>query len=768
MPDVRYVISVDAEGAVSKIETVDQALEKLKGTTDDATKKDNYFSDALSGVWKQFTVGAIAASAVQTAIGDVKDLFSSSIEAAKMEEQTEVKLTAALQLNGQARLAMLPGLKEFARDQQNATIFSRYQIEASEAVLASLTHLDQDGIQVAIKGAIGLASVFGLDLEQATRMVEKAATGHAEALARYGIVADSSLSKTEQFADILRQLTALYPLATAQTSTLEGGQKQLANTTTELKARFGAIISDTLGLRDAQAAANTIAKDLLNTFKEMPAPITAAGVQMKVGFGPVSAFVPDAVYADVAAKNLTTSIKGLGDFAEQSGLPMRQMGDDTLYAANAWQTFISWTGKSPALEKFVALLTELGLHSTEQVASGLKDITSKEKDLSLAYATGVISLTQYNIGMENLWAQKDKLIGVDTFLQQQEKGLQELSSGWFEEIMKGTNIVDDFASMWEENDRYIDKSLQDMETEQKNSIKLTGEQRAAAEGYAGAARKAFQDPFSGLKVGDLAGQLARVQKEMASIGPATPVEKVKTLDKEIQQLQEDMNKASAATIAKLENWGIAVQGVGNIFSQLQTNQTQAIDNDYQQRLDAINKNIKDETKRQAAIDALNTEFDAKRHAAARAAAIEAKAIALAQATINMFEAITKTYAELGPFGIPMGTLMGILCAAEIAAIAAQPIPLAQGAVFTKATPMLMGGREYVGGEAGPEILGSEATIRRVVREEVKAAGRSGTPVIVTFNVQAFDSQDVATFLRSRAREVLQGMLDRRELMIRPA
>ncbi len=78
-------------------------------------------------------------------------------------------------------------------------------------MIAQLSNLDKQGLQQATKSAIGMASVFKVDLHSAATMVAKAMAGSTAALSRYGIkVDDSTYLDITVYVTILENTTTMY------------------------------------------------------------------------------------------------------------------------------------------------------------------------------------------------------------------------------------------------------------------------------------------------------------------------------------------------------------------------------------------------------------------------------------------------------------------------------------------------------------------------------------------------------------------------------
>ncbi len=65
------------------------------------------------------------------------------------------------------------------------------QVESGMAVMTTIGKLSEDQIPAATRAAVGLSKVLGIELNEAFKLVGKAAAGKTETLGRYGIVVDA-------------------------------------------------------------------------------------------------------------------------------------------------------------------------------------------------------------------------------------------------------------------------------------------------------------------------------------------------------------------------------------------------------------------------------------------------------------------------------------------------------------------------------------------------------------------------------------------------
>jgi hypothetical protein len=248
----------------------------------------------------------------------------------------------------------------------------------------------------------------------------------------------------------------------------------------------------------------------------------------------------------------------------------------------------------------------------------------------------------------------------------------------------------------------------------ETTVTATGDVEAGLQ-QAAAAAKAFDDEMKSLAgptVADVERQIAAidevVRKYGTDLGPTA--QRVKELREEQERLRDSITEptawdefVTAASTAMDKVKAVTSQVFGAITSvvqQSQKNKEIAIENEYKKRLAVINATIKDETKKAAAIQALEAEFQIKRTAAQAAAAKTSKAVALMDAVVNTADAVTKALTAGPIIGPILAGIIGAMGAVQIALIAKQPIPLAKGAVFNR--PTLLPARDFQVAEAGEQ------------------------------------------------------------------
>jgi len=259
VPDVRIEVYSDVHGTPKNLKDVETSLDKMEKGAGVADK-------TMGGLWKQFAIGELAVKALNKAYAIGKDLVLDGIKNAMEQEKVETALKAALEITGRTVEGNLKHYLDFAAAQQKVTLYTDEEIEACQALLLQLTNLNQQGIDRAVKGAMGLATVMGTDLQAATMTVTKAMEGNFVALGRVGIKVDENLTAGKKQASLLDQLEKLYKRTTAETDTFGGSVEQLNISFGEVLETFGKTItnSDTAkksleGLKKAVDDLNTIA-----------------------------------------------------------------------------------------------------------------------------------------------------------------------------------------------------------------------------------------------------------------------------------------------------------------------------------------------------------------------------------------------------------------------------------------------------------------------------------------------------------------------------
>ena len=289
---------------------------QLNKALDSATKKGLNLESTL-----QTAVGVFAGNLLTKgaeiavgAIGSLVDITQEAIDAAAGQEVAVNNLNAALARSGNLTQETTADLQAYASQLQATTKFEDDAAIAATALLQSLTKLDKDGLKAGVSAAADLATVLGIDLDSAIRLIAKGAAGQTEAFSRYGIAVQKGTTDTESFNNVIASLNAKFGgAAAAQLNTYSGSVTALKNAYGDLLEPIGdvivknpAVIATFNAIKDVINGANTAVAENNGVFKEL---------------------VQDGIFATIAAakllldgldgitivvKALSASIQGIG------------------------------------------------------------------------------------------------------------------------------------------------------------------------------------------------------------------------------------------------------------------------------------------------------------------------------------------------------------------------------------------------------------------------------------------------------------------------
>jgi len=198
------------------------------------------------------TAGFISAQAILGAVGTgvraLSGFVADSVKSYAAAETAQVKLTAALRAQGTATPQTIAAYNDLATQFQHTTVYSDDLINSMQGLLVEVGNVMPAQMKGALQASADLASGLGIDLETATTLVAKAASGHTETLGRYGITVDQAALKTEGFDAVLQAINRQFGgQAAAQVDTYAGSIQKMANAWDNVKEAVGkAIVTDPL------------------------------------------------------------------------------------------------------------------------------------------------------------------------------------------------------------------------------------------------------------------------------------------------------------------------------------------------------------------------------------------------------------------------------------------------------------------------------------------------------------------------------------------
>ena len=238
MADIKYVVQVDDQGGIKKLQNLDQVLDDLQGTS---RKTDT----AFSSLWQQFALGQVAVNAAYKAFGFLKSTLTDSISEAADYEKAFKGLDAAFAISGRTMPGMTDHLKRYADAMMNLGLADDSAVLKAESLTMQLTQLDEAGIKAVTRGAIGLSAVFGMDLQSAVEMLSRGMEGQFYALNRLFPAIRNATGEGEKHAALMKIMNDLYARAVVDTGTYAGKVKQLGIEWAETKKTIGEQILNT-------------------------------------------------------------------------------------------------------------------------------------------------------------------------------------------------------------------------------------------------------------------------------------------------------------------------------------------------------------------------------------------------------------------------------------------------------------------------------------------------------------------------------------------
>lgn len=217
----------------------------LSKTLDSGIKQASTLEGTLSTALGVFGGGLLlkGASLFADALGSIVNVGKEAVENAIQQEIAVNNLNNALARSGNYSKAASLDMQEYASSLQNASVYGDDLVLNNVALLQSLTNLNTEGLKKGVSAAADLASVLGIDLEGATRLVAKAATGNVSSLQRYGIEIVKGRDNAESFANTLKALNDQFSgAAKSQLNTYAGALAAAKNAYGDMLEPLGDII----------------------------------------------------------------------------------------------------------------------------------------------------------------------------------------------------------------------------------------------------------------------------------------------------------------------------------------------------------------------------------------------------------------------------------------------------------------------------------------------------------------------------------------------
>jgi len=679
MSDIKFTVTVDTAGGIVNIQNLEKAIDTSGKTAEGAHGP---FDKLFQGV----AAGIISADLLGKGFSKTTGFLRDTIGAAADAEKANQGLDAALFTTGRTTAQLGDHFKAYADQLMRSTVYDDEAIKGAQDLLLQLTSLDKDGIDRATKGAIGLATVFRMDLGSASELVARWMEGNTDRIKKYGIHVDETASKEKQQAQILEQLGIYYQRAELATGTFSGILAQLKNVFVEAQEKIGTAVTQNESFRKTVKAI----KDEIQLFID-------SGQAEK--WGERLSRVLD--LAILGAKGFFKMLKegpmGMGDvLAEQIINPMEGVHAETI--------------------KNVKTITEF--------RDGLKWIKPTVAEMKEEIEKGAASWGEYRyrIAQANAEFEKNKktlggwmdqafgVIGINTEIAKSFDKSSGGAKGLGDELAKGSIRkmgfdLKEMAFISEELNADVGKVLLTMaqlgqpttkplslawkgwfletkkQLEELEKIAKEASDRIPYD-FAEAALKYQQEVADAVNhIQSTMGGVSNVITGLGNLSQAKEEARLQNLNAYYDTAERNLNNYYAAEEKKIEDSGLSEE---------------------QKRA----KILALEKEKQTKISLLENEADQKRKEMQREAAKTAKEVAKLTTVINTASGIMGALTAIpwGPWNWIQAGLVGIQGAVELAVINAQPLPLATGGVFTQPTRFMTERGGYYKAEQGEMMI----------------------------------------------------------------
>ena len=738
--------TADAQKRIAELE---KEVSRLSKETKDSGSAS---SSAASGLGSMGSSAVAAVAGIAAATAAVKALVSAAkecIEALKVQEQAETRLSAVLKATGNQIGMNVTELKALASATQSITRFGDEAVIEAEKVLIATQSLDKDGLQRAIMASADLAEAMGTDIVSAASTMAYALQDPEQGLSRLrrqGIAfTDEEIAQVKALQDandlygaqaiVLEKIESRYKgVAKAVGDTPTGTLDKIKNVWGDIKEGLGGALVDALGpaielvyqgllkisewINRARAAVKT----------EQEVKVVTDRLNKNEGFEGIEDDVLMAAIDQYTRDKQTSNLRrGLSEGTYNKWISLIQTELDSRAAARAAELSLviptasssGSSGSSPVTEdpawksffgkygnestgyratQYQAIIDEAtALRSQMRLENGNFNKTTRE-------AWGVETLDEFveiynQLGeiIDTTQAKKDKLF------EEPEQNPEWLPTDYLAEYNTAVSQLESQLAM-------LDQQIE--ETTDPATLKyLQGVRDGLQDNYdqltdnITPAVKTLQDFLkenSGLsasaQVAMLDAQIAEAEmwKQSESAGEA----EIRILDEIINKWKEQRDEIGKTGKTWQDNvkeflgtWSPAINKFQGLTSAVVQFQQQLWDNQADELEAALERDKQtgdmsesEEKERLARIDDLRRKsFEAQ------------KANSISNALINGALAVTQCLTE----GIPGYVMAGIVAATtavQVATIASQQYtPMAKGGIVTQATPI-------IAGEAGPEAI----------------------------------------------------------------
>lgn len=352
--DVRYVVTVDDKGFTQKIETFDQAVAKLGKTARAAGSDAKSFGGELMGnLVPAFTAGTLAADIIRKTfrlgVNELKAWASAAVES----ERVDRSLESAIAIVGEAAGGTARKVKDYAAALMKQTVYDDEAIKGAQALIIQMRGTTA-GLEAATKGAIGLASVFQMDLQSAARAVAQGLGGNYRQLGQMIPAIREATSEADKHAAMMDFFAGAYKRAQDEVGTLAGRVRDVKKSYQELQEQLGLFIYNNATVLGALAGV----KEIITWIERESAKLEEKKALADVIIGNIPALIPILDTLRLATAQAVLKNKEFAQSWEGYTLGIMKASQHTALAAPVIKTtFVDLAKKAADAEKAFLSLT---------------------------------------------------------------------------------------------------------------------------------------------------------------------------------------------------------------------------------------------------------------------------------------------------------------------------------------------------------------------------------------------------------------------------
>jgi hypothetical protein len=241
--DVKYVVSIEGlESANAALKNFDKAIDNLGKSSATTSKFGGLLGDTFKNLVPAFTVANLAAEGIRKTFGFLKDSVVDSVKAAIDAEKVDRALESTLEIVGQSAGGTADKLRRYADALMRQTLYDDEAIKSAQALIIQMRGTASQ-IDLATKGAIGLASVFGMDLQSAAKAVALGFEGNYRQLNQLIPAIRNATTDGEKHSIMMKEFAKYYQRAESDVGTFGGKIVDLKDAYNELQESVGKFVT---------------------------------------------------------------------------------------------------------------------------------------------------------------------------------------------------------------------------------------------------------------------------------------------------------------------------------------------------------------------------------------------------------------------------------------------------------------------------------------------------------------------------------------------